>query len=899
MGSVEVCVKLRPLIKKEQKAVVFANGNEICFSKDNRVFSFNNVYGPDSDGSEAYNRQVFPLVREFTKGFNCSIFAFGQTGSGKTRLLVGEKNKSGYIYRIADQLYNHIQSEGGMDVGEDFLIMATFLEIYNEKVFDLCGSNPKDRDKPLMIREDKLGRFHVPEATSHVVRTKEELIKFMEEAEKTRSACKHSRSSRSHFLTQIDLQRSVVLNSTVSPEVRKVYNSTLMLADLAGNERVLHNKQTPTKEGRHINQSISCLTEVISQLSTASRNDGAVDMHIPYRRSKLTKLLKPALGGNSKTLMLVCISPASYHESLTTLRHAVRFRRIQNAPKINRDEERDTIMSLIYGEINKLKTAIDNPDARKYAKLKKLPPGSPRSVHAPKIAFRGIPISFGKKYGYDEGKTEKELKNHLEELQNCIVGDWGGNSQDEPEEELFLSPDSQAVAKELIRRRKDFKTLYFKQTRQNEHLRTLKESLETKCDKLEEDNRKLSKRDHAMQTKFEKYKDESKQVKTEKEVQLRVIKSHSEKIVEQQLKINQLNGKSKELTKKYDTQEEKLNQEISKQKEVEKRLRLTAQRQSTHAEQITKSMSSKCLNASGKLKQYKQKARALDKIRSELDLENKQLVSDVKRYEDDFVILKKDLDCLNREKTKLECICEDLQQTGREQSSLILELQMSKKQLQEDFVIRQTYIRDLERQIDDSKEVSANSTKQMAKTFDGFQDRLQDTLQALEANTKLLSQKETELAARDLEIQEFRSRTEIVTIKLERESILNHDLMQDNDNLHRKLQEANNRLLQEDQTKDFAEQQITRQKEMLEKAQQKIRVLKNNDAIREAEIENLRSHSKKIEAQFQRKQEELAKAVVHCKKLSKNLQAKKGSLAKFLKARIEDLQAEEEAEPES
>lgn len=295
-----------------------------------------------------------PIVESVCQGYNGTIFAYGQTGTGKTFTMEGDfctDINKGIIPRSFDLMFSLIQGT----YNTNYLIRCSYLELYNEEVRDLLS---KTHSQKLDIREDPESGFYVEDLSSWVVKSPAEMVELMLRGRELKVIKGHNmneRSSRSHCIFTI-----IVENSTKDEKggdhIRK---GKLNLVDLAGSERTSKIKDDTgavgglQKETIHINLSLTALGKVICALVSNKKQ------HIPYRDSKLTKLLMDSLGGNSKTVMIANIGPADYNyeETVTTLRYADRAKNIKNAPKINEDPK-DAMIRQYQEELAKLKQAL-------------------------------------------------------------------------------------------------------------------------------------------------------------------------------------------------------------------------------------------------------------------------------------------------------------------------------------------------------------------------------------------------------------------------------------------------------------------------------------------------------------------------------------------------------------
>lgn len=283
-------------------------------------FHFDKVFPPTATQSAVFD-EISQLVQSALDGYNTCIFAYGQTGSGKTYTMEGPEahllcpENEGMISRAVTQIFS--ASHKLREKGWNYEMFASFLEIYNETIRDLLDSKNGDTKKCEVKHDEASGTTSVSNLMVLKVCTPEKVAELLSVASKNRSSGStnmNERSSRSHSLFQL---RIVGKNSQSGATVEGLLN----LIDLAGSERVATSGATGERftETKHINKSLSCLGSVIAALANKEK-------HIPYRDSKLTYLLQKSLGGNSKTLMFVNISPApeNVSESINSLKFAAK-----------------------------------------------------------------------------------------------------------------------------------------------------------------------------------------------------------------------------------------------------------------------------------------------------------------------------------------------------------------------------------------------------------------------------------------------------------------------------------------------------------------------------------------------------------------------------------------------
>ena len=316
-------------------AVMGPNNQETSFR-----FSYHHVLHNASQET-VYDSLARDVVQGVADGVNGTIMSYGQTGSGKTFTMIGDT--SNYVHRgVAPRALSHIFSEVGMRVETQFTVTCTYMEIYNEKIFDLLesldgGAEPRSQD--FTIAEEKGGRgVFVRGLTEVRVASEQEALNLLFSGELGRTTAQHKlnrRSNRSHSVFTVYVaQRS---RSGIS---EKVICSKLSLVDLAGSERLKKTMEgggdgsapldeTLKKESMHINQSLTYLEQCVVALS----RKGGEGQHVPYRQTKLTSVLKDALGGNCNTLLVACIWGEAAHleETISTLRLARFVERDQGA----------------------------------------------------------------------------------------------------------------------------------------------------------------------------------------------------------------------------------------------------------------------------------------------------------------------------------------------------------------------------------------------------------------------------------------------------------------------------------------------------------------------------------------------------------------------------------------
>ncbi|NWU65485.1 KIF4 protein, partial [Pterocles burchelli] len=303
-----------------------------------KAFTYDYVFDPSVEQEEVFNTAVAPLIRGIFKGYNATVLAYGQTGSGKTYSMGGTYTASqedepsvGVIPRVIKLLFKEKEQRQDWE----FVLKVSYLEIYNEDILDLlCPS--RERSSQISIREDPKEGIKIVGLTERNVTCAQDTVCCLEQGNNSRtvaSTAMNSQSSRSHAIFTICIDQKKKNDKNTS------FHCKLHLVDLAGSERQKKTKAEGDrlKEGININRGLLCLGNVISALGDENKKGGFV----PYRDSKLTRLLQDSLGGNSHTLMIACVSPAdsNLEETLNTLRYADRARKIKNKPIVNLDPQ--------------------------------------------------------------------------------------------------------------------------------------------------------------------------------------------------------------------------------------------------------------------------------------------------------------------------------------------------------------------------------------------------------------------------------------------------------------------------------------------------------------------------------------------------------------------------------
>ncbi|NXO47106.1 KI18B protein, partial [Aramus guarauna] len=289
-------------------------------------FVFDRVFGEGATQEEVFQHTTHEVLDSVLNGYNCSVFAYGATGAGKTYTMLGSEKSPGIMYLTMVELYKRIEARKEEKSCE---VLVSYQEVYNEQIHDLL--EPKG---PLAIREDPEKGVVVQGLSYHQPESAEQLLEMLANGNKNRTqhpTDANATSSRSHAVFQIYVKQQ----DRIGGLTRDLQVAKMSLIDLAGSERasVANTKGERLREGANINRSLLALINVINALADAKSKK----THIPYRDSKLTRLLKDSIGGNCRTIMIAAVSPStlSYEDTYNTLKYANRAKEIKLSLKSN------------------------------------------------------------------------------------------------------------------------------------------------------------------------------------------------------------------------------------------------------------------------------------------------------------------------------------------------------------------------------------------------------------------------------------------------------------------------------------------------------------------------------------------------------------------------------------
>lgn len=336
-GDIQVVCRFRPLNSKELQvsdslcADILADDKTVSISQENGsplLFTLDYIFRPSTSQEEVYRISAKSIVEAVLEGFNGTVLAYGQTSSGKTFTMTGsisdDPTYAGIIPRMIENVFDYICLA---DKNLEFTVKVGYCEIYMEKVKDLLDPSKKN----LKVHEDKLKGVYIGDLSENYVNTESEvseLMKFGSDNREIGYTEMNAVSSRSHAIFIVNISQTNIKN--YSTKTGKLY-----LVDLAGSEKIAKTGAIGKRleEAKTINKSLAVLGQVIMSLTDGKSS------HIPYRDSKLTRILQDSLGGNSKTSLITTCSPSIFNleETISTLRFGVRAKSIKNKPKVNKE----------------------------------------------------------------------------------------------------------------------------------------------------------------------------------------------------------------------------------------------------------------------------------------------------------------------------------------------------------------------------------------------------------------------------------------------------------------------------------------------------------------------------------------------------------------------------------
>uniref|UniRef100_A0A8C4YJY8 Kinesin family member 5A n=1 Tax=Gopherus evgoodei TaxID=1825980 RepID=A0A8C4YJY8_9SAUR len=464
--SIKVLCRFRPLNQAEilrgDKFIPLFQGDDSVML-GGKPYVFDRVFPPNTTQEQVYHACAMQIVKDVLAGYNGTIFAYGQTSSGKTHTMEGKLHDPqlmGIIPRIARDIFNHIYA---MDENLEFHIKVSYFEIYLDKIRDLLDVTKTN----LSVHEDKNRVPYVKGCTERFVSSPEEILDVIDEGKSNRHVAvtnMNEHSSRSHSIFLINIKQE-------NMETEQKLSGKLYLVDLAGSEKVSKTgaEGAVLDEAKNINKSLSALGNVISALAEGTKS------YVPYRDSKMTRILQDSLGGNCRTTMFICCSPSSYNDAETksTLMFGQRAKTIKNTASVNleltaeqwkkkyeKEKEKNKTLKETIGkleaELSRWRNGENVPETEQLSEEEKPAPDTcdetPVNDNASSIVIR---ISEEERHKYEEEirKLYKQLDDKDDEINQQSQLMEKLSQQMLEQEELLVSTrgDNEKVQRELGR----------------------------------------------------------------------------------------------------------------------------------------------------------------------------------------------------------------------------------------------------------------------------------------------------------------------------------------------------------------------------------------------------------------------------------------------------------------
>ena len=378
--SVRVFIRIRPLNKRElgENQTIGWNYNKTAMLEETqngvRVYAYDQVFGVKSTNAETYQMVGRPVVLKAMEGFNGTVFTYGQTGSGKTWTMRGCDADPGMMILCIEDIFKYI---GDHSHEFNYTLRVSYLEVYNEEINDLLQTEEGQGKNLKITAEDAARGAVVGTLVEERVNTPDEFMQVLYKGEAARSYASttmNDNSSRSHVIYRVAIEIAPLDGAEVEEDdMASLMNkdegvnsriSYMNLVDLAGSERQKSTNATgkTLKEGANINKSLLALGAVINKLGEAGKaKKGQKEAFIPYRDSKLTRILKQSLGGNTLTSILVAVTPAPMHreETVSSLKFGQMCKKIKNSVSSNVQVDPKEEMRKLKAELAKVKTQLE------------------------------------------------------------------------------------------------------------------------------------------------------------------------------------------------------------------------------------------------------------------------------------------------------------------------------------------------------------------------------------------------------------------------------------------------------------------------------------------------------------------------------------------------------------
>lgn len=485
-SRIKVICRVRPSFDNESIITKVIDDSVYVNGKESQHFTFDRVFDSSCTQSHIYDYSIHDTVNDILNGYNGTILAYGQTGAGKSYTMLGpsinDDSTKGLIPRISDEIFNQIKTKGSKEI--EYSVSLSIMEIYMEQINDLLVND----NTKLSIHEDRDNGVYVKGLSHAFISNTTDLYKLLKLGISHRTSSitnMNIESSRSHAIFQIKLDMKNLKDGSIK-------RSNLFLVDLAGSEKVDKTGAVgqTLKEAQTINSSLSALGNVIYALTDHKST------HIPYRDSKITRILQESLGGNSRTTLILNVSPSSLNEPETssTLRFGTRAKSIKNSPHINKElspAEMKFRLNQLERENEQYKLLIAKLENQRSQSptTPKQPPITPsRSLDSKIPVLSKSPLSPGSQTRFELMNKLKEKDNKIKSLEDEILAYKINNLKILNDEEIKLNK----IEKSLFKLSEKLTDVEIINVNLRKHLMLSEKIIEQRDETIESLNKHLS-----------------------------------------------------------------------------------------------------------------------------------------------------------------------------------------------------------------------------------------------------------------------------------------------------------------------------------------------------------------------------------------------------------------------
>ena len=845
---------------------------------DRKCFTFDSVYDGSSSQKDIYSKVADPVVNSVMQGYNGTIFAYGQTGTGKTFTMIGGTGESkGVIPRSISQIFMSIQQSPS----HSFSVKIGFLQLYMEMLQDLLSP---DDNKTIKIRENADDGVYLTGVSWKTVNSVKQCMDWLAVGDRNRSTAftsMNAHSSRSHAVYMVKIEKRVKYTPEQLEELEKkgeapdqsMTKSTLYLVDLAGSERVSKSKATGSRldEAKNINLALLALGNCIQALSDKKAK------YVPFRDSKLTRLLEDSLGGNSKTSLIVTIGPSSAHiqESLSAMQFGQRAMKIENRPEKNIKVDYRALCSQLQAEVDKFNDGNNMFSIEKDQYLEEI---NSLKAQVEKLTSEKeqmeIELEEYRKGHNDLSKFEEVKKSELTKLHSLYKAKL---EKKESEHKKLLDQIDEVMLnreEELKREKNNSAELKNKVSYLSNEMKTLKEELEQeKTDRqvriaqLVTEIDELKQKNHQEKAKFSELAEEQKTFEDIKR--------------QQQASITELNEKLKSILNKYNQETESLNKELQKSQTMNEKLKSQIQ------VKINEFKESQTQSEKNWQEVLKNKEKVLNERIKNLENKVNEEALKITQFEREKIAA---LDDLNVEKEKFVGLNLKIEKIKEGYEDRIRDLQNENQGLEARSREIADGIRDLNLQLEQEKALRKEEGSSLAHELKSSKHKNAKLL-------KIYKESEAKAAAISLELEQVKNQNSELMMAVQKVNNEKEEVLKE-------LEEANIQIvnLNKDRSKLIAKTEnlskktstIAKMKDRLsseaEVKQQEFKILMEQRENLEDELEGYRNQIEKLTNDLKSKAQALDENKALASSLASDLQKKEEKLETSLK-KVSDLES--------